>query len=80
MKEAEEALERGFSARPCYIREGGSIPIVLTLKELLGIDTILMGFGLNDDNPHAPNEKFSLEDFEKGILTSAWFLHLCSQK
>ncbi len=74
---AIEALKRGFDAEPVFMREGGSIPIVLTLKEELGLDTLLLGFGQPNDNAHAPNEKFSLTDFEKGIMTSAWFYHLC---
>lgn len=80
MNQAEEAFDKGFGHKPCFIREGGSIPVVLALKEILGLNTILMGFGRNDDNLHAPNEKFSLDDFERGIKTSAWFLHLCGNK
>lgn len=79
MDQAVEAVKRGFGAEPVFIREGGSIPIVLTLSEELGVHVLLIGFGLPDDNMHGPNEKFSLDDFVKGIKTSAWLLHLCGE-
>ncbi|MDP8245992.1 MAG: dipeptidase [Candidatus Hinthialibacter antarcticus] len=79
MDQAIEAVKRGFGAEPVFIREGGSIPIVLTLSEELGVHVLLLGFGLPDDNMHGPNEKFSLDDFIKGIKTSAWLLHLCGE-
>jgi acetylornithine deacetylase/succinyl-diaminopimelate desuccinylase-like protein len=68
---ASQAIEAGFGTPPVYIREGGSIPIVTSFKELLGIDTLLLGWGQNDDNMHSPNEKFSLDDFQRGIRSSA---------
>ena len=52
------------------MREGGSIPIVNAFSELLKADVLLLGWGQNDDNLHAPNEKFSLADFHSGIRTS----------
>ena len=72
MKPASRAIEKGFGTKPVFIRSGGSIPVVLNFKELLGIDTMLLGWGLDDDNTHSPNEKFSLGDFFKGIKSSAW--------
>ncbi len=66
-----EALEKGFGRKPVFIREGGSIPIVNTFKEELGLETLLLGFGQQDDNAHSPNEKFSLADFQQGIVTVA---------
>jgi len=57
-----------------FAREGGSIPVVATFKQVLGADSILMGLGLGDDNAHAPNEKFSLDSFQKGIETTAYLL------
>ena len=69
---ASRALEQAFGTAPVYIREGGSIPIVSAFKEVLGADCLLLGFGLSDDNLHAPNEKFSLKDFHRGIKTSAY--------
>jgi acetylornithine deacetylase/succinyl-diaminopimelate desuccinylase-like protein len=70
MSAASRAIERGFGRAPVYIREGGSIPIVTNFRRRLGIDTLLLGWGLDDDNTHSPNEKFSLADFHRGIKTS----------
>jgi len=69
---ATRALELGFGRPPVYIREGGSIPIVNTFFERLGADSLLLGWGLDDDNAHGPNEKFSLADFHRGIRASAY--------
>jgi acetylornithine deacetylase/succinyl-diaminopimelate desuccinylase-like protein len=71
---AVTALEKGFGKKPVYQREGGSIPIVVQFKKLLGIDTVLLGFGLPDENAHSPNEFLNLENFYGGIRTSAHFL------
>jgi len=68
---AERAIETGFGKRPVLVREGGSIPVVNTFKEELGIDSVLIGLGLPDDGAHGPNEKFSLADFQRGVLTMA---------
>ncbi|HEY1065108.1 MAG TPA: dipeptidase [Pirellulales bacterium] len=68
---ANAAIERGFGHRPYAIREGGSIPIISTFKRVLGADALLLGWGLNDDNAHSPNEKFRLADFQRGIKASA---------
>lgn len=68
---AERAIATGFGRPPVFIREGGSIPVVSTFRELLGIDTLLLGWGQNDDNTHSPNEKFCLADFHRGIKASA---------
>lgn len=70
---AEEAMERAFGVRPLATRSGGSIPIISTLEEVLGAKSLLMGFGLNSDNIHSPNECFPLECFRKGIETVAEF-------
>ena len=72
MQAAARAIERGFGRPPVFIREGGSIPIVTTFHERLGVDTLLLGWGLDDDNAHGPNEKFSLADFHRGIRASAY--------
>jgi acetylornithine deacetylase/succinyl-diaminopimelate desuccinylase-like protein len=69
---AQRAIERGFGRAPVFMREGGSIPVVATFHELLGVDTLLLGWGLDDDNTHSPNEKFSLADFQRGIRASAY--------
>jgi len=68
---ASRAIERGFGRQPVFIREGGSIPIVTAFSEKLGVDTLLLGWGLDDDNTHGPNEKFCLADFHRGIKASA---------
>ena len=67
------AYEEGWGARPIFAREGGSIPVVVDFQRVLGAPVILMGFGLPDDNLHAPNEKFSLEAFRRGIATAISF-------
>jgi succinyl-diaminopimelate desuccinylase len=69
---AVRAIEQGFGVKPVFIREGGSIPIVKQFKNTLGADTLLLGWGLDDDNTHAPNEKFNLGDFHRGIRASAY--------
>lgn len=73
MDEAVRAFETGFGQTPVFIREGGSIPVVLAITRELGIHVNLMGFGRPDDNLHAPNEKFNLDDFIRGIHTAACF-------
>lgn len=79
MPKAVEAMTIGFGKEPVFTREGGSIPVVSTFKRELGLDTLLLGFGLPDDNCHAPNEKFSLDDFIRGIRASACFLESCNK-
>ena len=74
MKAAAAALEEVYSKPPVFLREGGSIPIAALFDEVLGVPVVLMGFGLPDDNLHAPNEKYSLDQFYKGIRTVASFL------
>jgi acetylornithine deacetylase/succinyl-diaminopimelate desuccinylase-like protein len=71
IKLAAEAIEIGFGKRPTFMREGGSIPVVNMFKTELGIDTLLLGFGLADDNVHAPNEKFDLDALHSGTRTAA---------
>jgi acetylornithine deacetylase/succinyl-diaminopimelate desuccinylase-like protein len=70
---AVAALNKGFGKKPLYQREGGSIPIVVQFKKLLGIDTVLLGFGLPDGNAHAPNEFIVLDNFFGGIRTCLHF-------
>ena len=72
MTAAAQAIEHGFGRPPVFIREGGSIPVVTAFREKLGVDTLLLGWGLDDDNTHSPNEKFCLADFHRGIKTSAY--------
>jgi succinyl-diaminopimelate desuccinylase len=68
---AARAIEQGFGKAPVMIREGGSIPIVTAFRQQLGVDTLLLGWGLDDDNTHSPNEKFCLADYHRGIKSSA---------
>jgi acetylornithine deacetylase/succinyl-diaminopimelate desuccinylase-like protein len=72
MAAAIRAIERSFGKKPVFMREGGSIPIVTTFRQELGVDTLLLGWGLDDDNAHSPNEKFNLPDFHRGIKASAY--------
>ena len=74
MQAGMRALEQGFGAKPVFIREGGSIPIVGTLQEYLKAPVLLLGYGLSTDNIHSPNEKFHLNNFRRGIRTSAILL------
>ncbi|MFH1130781.1 MAG: M20/M25/M40 family metallo-hydrolase, partial [Pseudomonadota bacterium] len=74
MRVCEEAVKTVFGKPPVHILEGGSIPIVADFKKTLKKDTILLGFGLPDDNLHAPNEKFDMAMFERGMKTVAYFL------
>lgn len=74
MRAAAAAYHKGFGAVPVFLRSGGTIPVVNTFQELLGVPTVLMGFALPDDNMHAPNEKFHLPNFYNGIATSISFL------
>jgi acetylornithine deacetylase/succinyl-diaminopimelate desuccinylase-like protein len=71
MRRAAQAIEIGFGRRPAFIRGGGSIPVVSLLKASLGIDTLMVGFGLPDDRVHSPNEKFNLDAFHAGTRTAA---------
>jgi len=69
---AARAIKVGFGKAPVFIREGGSIPIVNLLKEVLGSDSILMmGWGSPDDGAHSLNERFFLDDFHRGIRSAA---------
>jgi acetylornithine deacetylase/succinyl-diaminopimelate desuccinylase-like protein len=74
MRAASAAYRRGFGVSPVFVRSGGSIPVVNEFQEALGAPVVLMGFALPDDRIHAPNEKFHLPNFFKGVETCAWFL------
>lgn len=76
LKAAAQAFEDVYKKEALYSREGGSIPIVADFKKVLGVNSILMGFGLTKDALHSPNESFALKDFHRGIKTSARFLEL----
>jgi acetylornithine deacetylase/succinyl-diaminopimelate desuccinylase-like protein len=70
-KLAAEALAIGFGQQPTFMRGGGSIPVVGHIKSILGLDTLLVGFGLPDDRVHSPNEKFDLDALHGGTRTAA---------
>lgn len=76
LQAAAEAFKNVYDKEPLFTREGGSIPIVADFENVLGAQSILMGFGLNSDAIHSPNEKFALKDFYRGISTSAKFFEL----
>ena len=66
-------METTFMKTPIPLRSGGSIPIVTMFEQVLGIKTVLMGFGLDSDAIHSPNEHFAVENYLKGIETIPYF-------
>ncbi|HRZ21368.1 MAG TPA: M20/M25/M40 family metallo-hydrolase, partial [Bacteroidales bacterium] len=70
---ADRAYTDAYGTKPIPVRSGGSIPIISAFEEKLGIKSILMGFGLESDAIHSPNESFSLYQFFKGIETITYF-------
>src|SRR3990170_3249307 len=72
VRAAGRAIEQGFGKAPVFNREGGSIPVVSTFQEELGLPSVLFGIGLPDENSHAPNEKLDLENFHNGVIASAY--------
>ncbi|MFM7667061.1 MAG: dipeptidase [Bacteroidota bacterium] len=74
-KAASLAYEKAFGKKPIPVRSGGSIPIVAMFEKELGLKTILMGFGLDSDAIHSPNEHFGLFNYYKGIETIPYFYH-----
>ncbi|MFN7691163.1 MAG: dipeptidase [Bacteroidota bacterium] len=72
-KAASMAMETTFGKKPIPMRSGGSIPIVAMFKSVLGLDSVLLGFGLDSDAIHSPNESYGLFNFYKGIETIPYF-------
>ena len=72
VRAAGRAIERGFGQVPVFNREGGSIPVVATFQQELGVPSVLFGIGLPDENAHAPNEKLDLGNFHNGIVASSY--------
>jgi acetylornithine deacetylase/succinyl-diaminopimelate desuccinylase-like protein len=70
MKAAARAYATGWGHEPVFVRGGGSIPVVADMKELFGVPVVMMGYGLDSDGLHAPNESYSFEMFLKGIETA----------
>lgn len=75
LEAANKAVEKTFGKLPVPVRSGGSIPVVSVFEEVLGTKTILLGFGLESDAIHAPNENYPLANFFKGIETIPWYYH-----
>jgi acetylornithine deacetylase/succinyl-diaminopimelate desuccinylase-like protein len=75
---AQQAIAVGFETPAVLIREGGSIPIVAKMVQLLKADVLLLGWGLNDDGAHSPNEKFCIADYYRGTRASAHLWHYLS--
>lgn len=80
MQAAKAALADTFGVEPVFMREGGSIPVVSEFQLELGLETILMGFGLPGDNIHAPNERMYLPNYFQGIESSIRFLQYYGQR
>jgi acetylornithine deacetylase/succinyl-diaminopimelate desuccinylase-like protein len=66
-------MKEVFCKEPFLTREGGSIPIVNSFSQILGAPSVLMGFGLPDQNAHSPNEKMNLHNFHRGVKCGALF-------
>ncbi len=77
---AEQGFERAFGRKPLAVRRGGSIPIISTFEQVLGVKTVLMGFGLESDAIHSPNENFSRDIFRKGIEAVVEFYRAFAEK
>jgi acetylornithine deacetylase/succinyl-diaminopimelate desuccinylase-like protein len=74
MEAASRAYEKGWGAKPIFTRGGGSIPVVAEIADLMHIPVVMMGYGLDDDGLHSPNEKYNLEMFQRGIQTAIVYL------
>ena len=72
VRAAGRAIEQGFGQAPVFNREGGSIPVVSTFQQELGLPSVLFGVGLPDENAHAPDERLDLGNFHNGIIASAY--------
>ena len=79
LQAASRALQKVYGKDPIYARTGGTIPVVSTFQQLLGAEVVLVGFGLENDRMHSPNEKFDLVNYYKGIETSAALLKAFSK-
>jgi acetylornithine deacetylase/succinyl-diaminopimelate desuccinylase-like protein len=79
IRKAAQAMERVFGQQTVYVRCGGSIPIVGLFADRLGVPSVMMGFGLPDDNIHAPNEKLSVKNYERGIESMIGYFDLAGE-
>jgi acetylornithine deacetylase/succinyl-diaminopimelate desuccinylase-like protein len=76
---AARAYQASYGTAPLFMRGGGTLPIVAEFQDILGAPVVMMGFGLPDDNAHAPNEKLSLRNFERGMETVIHYLALLAE-
>ncbi len=79
-KAAEKAIKTTFGKDPIPTRGGGSIPIIALFERTLGLKTVLLGFGLDNDNIHSPNEKYDVFNYYKGIETIPYFHKFFAEK
>jgi len=79
VRAAGRAIEQGFGRAPVFTREGGSIPVVSTFQEELGLPSVLFGVGLPDENAHAPDERLDLGNFHNGIIASVYLYREISE-
>jgi len=79
MQAAARAYARGWGAEPVFTRGGGSIPVVAEIAAMMHIPVVMMGYGLDDDGLHSPNERFSIEMFHRGIETAIVYLEELAQ-
>jgi acetylornithine deacetylase/succinyl-diaminopimelate desuccinylase-like protein len=79
MQAAARAYEKGWGVKPIFTRGGGSIPVVAEIAALMDIPVVMMGYGLDDDGLHSPNERFSIEMFHRGIETAIVYLEELAQ-
>lgn len=79
-KAAEEAISKSWGVRPLAVRRGGSIPIIAVFERVLGLKTVLMGFGLESNAIHSPNENMSVDIFRKGVEAVAEFYGLYPER
>ncbi len=79
MQAAARAYEKAWGATPLFTRGGGSIPVVAEIADMMNIPVVLMGYGLDDDGLHSPNERFSIEMFQRGIETAIVYLEELAQ-
>ena len=80
MQAAADAVEHVYGQAPHFVRNGGTIPVVANFKDHLGLDSVLMGFGLDSDAIHSPNEHFGLDRFHKGIEAIIRFHHTFAER
>jgi acetylornithine deacetylase/succinyl-diaminopimelate desuccinylase-like protein len=75
---ASKAMEKTYGKKPIPQRSGGSIPIIALFEEVLGVKSVMLGFGLDSDAIHSPNEHYGLFNYYKGIETIPYFYHYYS--